>query len=427
MYLASASGMKDYRAVGKLGEGTFSEVVKLQNLRDGNYYACKRMRQHFESLEQVNSLREVQALRRLNPHPNILTLHEVVLEETPTAREENRALHVPALPSPGPHAQERHISQRRQTRKYTNKAGRPEIRGLRLVPERLLQAAVHGVHLHPLVPGPGVPPDRRLLHVQDGRVERRLRVLRDCQGGSQPGPGRHSPAPATVPLCPSSLRPLFPGTNELDQISKIHDVIGTPAQETLTKFQQSRAMNFDFPFKKGSGIPLPTASLSPQCLSLLHAMVAYDPDTRIAAHQALQHPYFQEQRAAERQALAGHRRAAFPEHAGAPEPPSHGWPMAKEGRKQKAALKQEDAQPRRAGPGYVTELPPLQLPAATKLSSHSSPALPSAFAWGASGTVPRLRPLQRRGPDKQRDARRDAKPHLKPWRLPAIDRKGGGC
>uniref|UniRef100_A0A5F9CX34 MOK protein kinase n=1 Tax=Oryctolagus cuniculus TaxID=9986 RepID=A0A5F9CX34_RABIT len=80
MYLASASGMKDYRAVGKLGEGTFSEVVKLQNLRDGNYYACKRMRQHFESLEQVNSLREVQALRRLNPHPNILTLHEVVFD-----------------------------------------------------------------------------------------------------------------------------------------------------------------------------------------------------------------------------------------------------------------------------------------------------------------------------------------------------------
>nr|AAB38087.1 RAGE-4 ORF3; one of 2 possible coding regions [Homo sapiens] len=55
-------------------------------------------------------------------------------------------------------------------------------------------------------------------------------------------------------------------------------------------------MNFDFPFKKGSGIPLLTTNLSPQCLSLLHAMVAYDPDERIAAHQALQHPYFQEQR-----------------------------------------------------------------------------------------------------------------------------------
>lgn len=36
-------------------------------------------------------------------------------------------------------------------------------------------------------------------------------------------------------------------------------------------------MSFDFPFKKGSGIPLLTANLSPQCLSLLHAMVGTAP------------------------------------------------------------------------------------------------------------------------------------------------------
>lgn len=36
----------------------------------------------------------------------------------------------------------------------------------------------------------------------------------------------------------SSLQPLFPGANELDQISKIHDVMGTPAAKTLTKFKQ---------------------------------------------------------------------------------------------------------------------------------------------------------------------------------------------
>ena len=36
----------------------------------------------------------------------------------------------------------------------------------------------------------------------------------------------------------ATLRPLFPGTNELDQISKIHDVLGTPSASTLEKFQQ---------------------------------------------------------------------------------------------------------------------------------------------------------------------------------------------
>nr|XP_042714134.1 MAPK/MAK/MRK overlapping kinase isoform X7 [Chrysemys picta bellii] len=72
--------MNKYKPVGKIGEGTFSDVLKTQSLRDGNYYACKQMKQHFESIEQVNSLREIQALRRLNPHPNILMLHEVVFD-----------------------------------------------------------------------------------------------------------------------------------------------------------------------------------------------------------------------------------------------------------------------------------------------------------------------------------------------------------
>ena len=35
-----------------------------------------------------------------------------------------------------------------------------------------------------------------------------------------------------------TLRPLFPGSNELDQISKIHDVLGTPPSAVLDKFQQ---------------------------------------------------------------------------------------------------------------------------------------------------------------------------------------------
>lgn len=35
-----------------------------------------------------------------------------------------------------------------------------------------------------------------------------------------------------------SLQPLFPGTNELDQISRIHEVLGTPTEKTLSKFKQ---------------------------------------------------------------------------------------------------------------------------------------------------------------------------------------------
>lgn len=43
------------------------------------------MKNHFDSLDQVNNLREIQALRRLSPHPNIIKLTEVLYDQ-PTGR-----------------------------------------------------------------------------------------------------------------------------------------------------------------------------------------------------------------------------------------------------------------------------------------------------------------------------------------------------
>jgi renal tumor antigen len=70
--------MRKYKLIKKKGEGTFSEVIAAQSLKSGKMVAIKCMKAHFSSLEQVNSLREIQALKRLSPHPNIVTLHEVL-------------------------------------------------------------------------------------------------------------------------------------------------------------------------------------------------------------------------------------------------------------------------------------------------------------------------------------------------------------
>lgn len=52
-----------------------------------------------------------------------------------------------------------------------------------------------------------------------------------------------------------SLFPLFPGDNELDQIHKIHNIMGTPDQTLLDRFQKHAThMEFDFPAKKYVGI-----------------------------------------------------------------------------------------------------------------------------------------------------------------------------
>jgi renal tumor antigen len=68
----------EYRLVSKKGEGTFSEVMKAQSVITGEFSAIKCMKNTFKSIEQVNNLREIQALRRLNPHDNIIDLEEVL-------------------------------------------------------------------------------------------------------------------------------------------------------------------------------------------------------------------------------------------------------------------------------------------------------------------------------------------------------------
>jgi renal tumor antigen len=82
---ASTATMHKYRLVAKKGEGTFSEVLKAQCIKNGKYVAIKCMKNHFDSLDQVNNLREIQALRRLSPHAHIIKLLEVLYDQ-PTGR-----------------------------------------------------------------------------------------------------------------------------------------------------------------------------------------------------------------------------------------------------------------------------------------------------------------------------------------------------
>ena len=70
--------MHKYRLISRKGEGTFSEVLKAQSLKNGKYMAIKCMKTKFDCIDQVNNLREIQALRRLSPHEHIVKLHEVL-------------------------------------------------------------------------------------------------------------------------------------------------------------------------------------------------------------------------------------------------------------------------------------------------------------------------------------------------------------
>lgn len=294
--------MHKYKLISKKGEGTFSEVVKAQVIKSGKLVAIKRMKNHFESIEQVNTLREIQALKRLSPHPYIIKMVEVLFDK-PTGR---LAL----------------VFELMDMNIYELIRGRktylPEAKVKNFM--WMLLKSMHHMHRNGIFHR-DIKPENLLL--QDSTLK--LADFGSCRGIKSKPPfteyisTRWYRAPeclltdgwytykmdmwgvGCVMFEVISLFPLFPGANELDQIQKIHNIIGTPHPDILEKMRKrSSHMNFNFPPKVGTGIDKLLPDVNPDAIDLIKKLLAYNPDERYSARQALKHPYFKELRDQER-------------------------------------------------------------------------------------------------------------------------------
>ena len=83
-----------------------------------------------------------------------------------------------------------------------------------------------------------------------------------------------------------------------------HAHAGTPPPETLAKLKKhsNSHIDFNFPHKEGSSLHKLIPHISSDCVELIAKLLAYDPDDRISARQAVKHPYFRDIREAEKRA-----------------------------------------------------------------------------------------------------------------------------
>ncbi|CAM9960932.1 unnamed protein product, partial [Discosporangium mesarthrocarpum] len=295
--------MRKYRLVAKKGEGTFSEVLKAQNVKDGEYYAIKCMKNRFDSIDQVrlsyclgwkwtrgcwpklgleavNNLREIQALRRLSPNQHIITLEEVLYDQ-PTGR---LALVFELMDA-------NLYELIRGRRHYLNGQARDLVRGYMY---QLLKALDH-MHRKGIFHRDIKPENILIESTNDLGRGLKLADFGSCRGiySKQPYTEYISTRWYRAPECLltdgyygpemdlwgggcvffeiTSLYPLFPGTNELDQISRVHKVLGTPNEETLGKFKRNGAahVDFNFTFQKGIGISQLIPHASAECVDLI--------------------------------------------------------------------------------------------------------------------------------------------------------------
>ncbi|KAK6097821.1 Cyclin-dependent kinase 11B [Batrachochytrium dendrobatidis] len=87
--------------------------------------------------------------------------------------------------------------------------------------------------------------------------------------------------------------PLMPGRGEMDQLAKIFKLLGTPTEKTwpgVSDLPLSKTVNFQRQLCVGLRSTFPY--LPEDGLDLMSKLLRYDPETRITAEDALNHPFF---------------------------------------------------------------------------------------------------------------------------------------
>uniref|UniRef100_A0A4W3GI32 mitogen-activated protein kinase n=1 Tax=Callorhinchus milii TaxID=7868 RepID=A0A4W3GI32_CALMI len=89
-------------------------------------------------------------------------------------------------------------------------------------------------------------------------------------------------------------RTLFPGTDHIDQLKLIMQLVGTPGPELLMKISSDSARNYilSLPQMPKRSFEDVFIGANPQAVDLLEKMLVLDTDKRITAAEALAHSYF---------------------------------------------------------------------------------------------------------------------------------------
>lgn len=287
----------DWRIINKLGEGSFSEVFKVKSMKNQQYYAIKMLKKRFRSVEEVNRLPEIMSLRALEGNPNIIRLEEVLFD----SKHNCLALVFELLDE--------------NLFEFTRDHKTPlDEKTSLLIIYQLLKAlaAMHAKNLFHR----DIKPENCMINKDS--FELKLADFGSARTTSDTGPfteyvaTRWYRAPECILTSGSygpavdiwavgcilyeimTNRPLFPGKHQLDQIARIHNILGTPGRDVLTQFKQNpnSQINYAFPFRVPQGFKNLLPNASEGIIDLLSKLLVYDPNNRISAADALQHPVF---------------------------------------------------------------------------------------------------------------------------------------
>ncbi|XP_064016961.1 serine/threonine-protein kinase MAK isoform X4 [Pogoniulus pusillus] len=285
--------MNRYTIIKQLGDGTYGSVLMGKSNESGELVAIKRMKRKFYSWDECMNLREVKSLKKLN-HANVIKLKEVI-------RENDHLYFVFEYMKENLY----------QLMKDRNKLFPESV--IRNMMYQILQGLAfihkHGFFHRDMKPENLLCIGPELVKIADFGLARELRsqppytdyvstrwyrapeVLLRSSIYSSP---IDMWAIGSIMAELYTLRPLFPGTSEVDEIFKICQVLGTPKKSDWPEgYHLASAMNFRFP----QCVPISLKTLIPnassEAIQLMSDTLNWNPKKRPTASQALKYPYFQ--------------------------------------------------------------------------------------------------------------------------------------
>nr|XP_020458785.1 serine/threonine-protein kinase ICK-like isoform X2 [Monopterus albus] len=284
--------MNRYTTIRQLGDGTYGSVILGRSLESGELVAIKKMKRKFYSWEECMNLREVKSLKKLN-HANVIKLKEVI-------RENDHLYFIFEYMK-----ENLYQLMKDRTRLFPESA-------VRNIMFQILQGLAfihkHGFFHRDMKPENLLCMGPELVKIADFGLAREIRsrppytdyvstrwyrapeVLLRSTSYSSP---IDQWAVGCIMAELYTLRPLFPGSSEVDTIFKICQVLGTPKKNDWPEgYQLASAMNFRWPQCVPSNLKTLIPDASPEAIHLLTDLLQWDPKKRPASVQALRYSYF---------------------------------------------------------------------------------------------------------------------------------------
>uniref|UniRef100_UPI003AAB9B9A serine/threonine-protein kinase MAK-like isoform X1 n=1 Tax=Centroberyx gerrardi TaxID=166262 RepID=UPI003AAB9B9A len=285
--------MNRYTTLKQLGDGTYGSVLMGRSNESGELVAIKRMKRKFYSWEECMNLREVKSLKKLN-HANVVKLKEVI-------RENDHLYFVFEYMKENLY----------QLMKDRNKLFPESV--IRNISFQILQGLSfihkHGFFHRDMKPENLLCMGPELVKIADFGLAREIRsrppytdyvstrwyrapeVLLRSSTYSSP---IDLWAVGCIMAELYTLRPLFPGNSEVDEIFKICQVLGTVKKSDWPEgYQLASAMNFRFPQCVPTHLKTLIPNASNEAIALMKDLLQWDPKKRPTVVQALRYPYFQ--------------------------------------------------------------------------------------------------------------------------------------